>query len=109
MTQRMVARNNRQLSLGEGNDLFAGTGEPVVEVEDAKRVTWLLLHCYDREAGEIRLELSCPSEMSEKQITEWRERIIVDPVPFNGDIDAVIVDVDEQDLTIDIDVARRAD
>lgn len=106
MTRRMVERN-RQLSLGHGTDVFAGTGEPVIE--DEGRETWLLLHYYDREKEEVRLELSCPSEMTGKQITDWRERIIIDPVPFNGEIDAEIEDIDEQDLAIDIDVTRRAD
>lgn len=106
MTQRMVERN-AQLSLGHGNDVFAGTGEPVVEDED--RETWLLLHYYDREKEEIRLELSCPSEMTGKQITDWRERIIIEPVSFTGEVDADIEGIDEQELTIDIDVTRRAD
>ncbi|HUA03829.1 MAG TPA: hypothetical protein VMB27_08005 [Solirubrobacteraceae bacterium] len=106
MTKRMVERN-RQLSLGQGTDVFASTGEPVIEDED--RETWLLLHYYDREKEEIRLELSCPSEMTGKQITDWRQRIIIDPVPFNGEIDVDIEDIDEQDLAIDIDVPRRAD
>lgn len=79
MTKRMVERN-AQLSLGHGNDVFAGTGEPVIEDKD--RETWLLLHYYDREKEEIRFELSCPSEMTGKQITDWRERIIIGPVPF---------------------------
>jgi hypothetical protein len=109
MTQRMVERNNRQLSLAHGNDFFAGTGEPQIEVEDTHRVTWLLLHHYDREQEEIRLELSCPWEMTGKQITEWRERIIIDPVPFNGEITTIEEDLDAQDLAIDIAVTRRAD
>jgi hypothetical protein len=47
--------------------------------------------------------------MTGKQITDWRQRIIIDPVPFNGEIDVNIEDVDEQELAIDIDVTRRAD
>jgi hypothetical protein len=107
MTQRMVARNNQQLSLADGNDIFAGAGQPIVE--DEHRVTWLLLHYYDRELEEVRLELSCPWEMTGKHITEWRERIIIAPVSFSSEIDAKIVDGDEPDLAIDIDVTRRAD
>ena len=106
MTRRMVERN-RQLQLGQGTDVFADTGEPVIEDED--RETWLLLHYYDRENEEIRLELACPSEMTGKQITDWRERIIIEPVAFNGEIDADIEDIDEQEIAIDIDVTRRAD
>jgi len=106
MTRRMVERN-RQLPLGHGTDVFAGTREAVIDDED--RETWLLLHYYDRENEEIRLELSCPSEMTGKQITDWRERILIDPVVFNGEIDADIEDIDAPELAIDIDVARRAD
>lgn len=106
MTKRMVERN-RQLQLGQGTDVFASTGEPANEDED--RETWLLLHYYDRENEEIRLELSCPSEMTGKQITDWRQRILIEPVPFNSDIDANIEDIDEQELAIDIDIERRAD
>jgi hypothetical protein len=106
MTARMVDRN-KQLSLGHGTDVFAGTGEAVIE--DKSRETWLLLHYYDREAGEIRLELSCPSEMTGKQITDWRARIIIDPIPFSDEIDADIEEIEAQELAIDIDVARRAD
>jgi hypothetical protein len=107
MTRRMVERN-RQLSLGHGNGVSAGTGEPVV-VGAEDRETWLLMHYYDRENEEIRLELSSPSEMTGKQITDWRERIIIEPVSFSGEIDAPIEDLDEQELQIEIDVTRRAD
>jgi len=106
MTKRMVARNNRQLSLGSGNSEFAGTGEPAIS--DEKRVTWLLLHYYDRDKGEIRLELSCPFEMTGKQISQWRERLILAPVPFDGTVETPI-DFDDKDVEIDIDISRRAD
>ncbi len=106
MTKRMVARNSRQLSLGSGNSEFAGAGEPTVA--DEQRVTWLLLHYYDRVKGEIRLELSCPSEMTGKQISQWRERLILAPVPFDGTVQTPI-DFDDEDVEIDIDISRRAD
>jgi hypothetical protein len=105
ITKQIVARNNRQLSLGAGNNEFAGTGEP--EIPDAKRVTWFLLHYYDLDKGEIRLELSCPWEMTGCQISEWRERLILEPVSFNGSVETPIEP--EEDIEIDIDISRRAD
>src|SRR4051794_31426821 len=44
-TSRAVDRN-AQMSLGEGTSVFSGTAEPV---DDEERVTWLLLHYYDRD------------------------------------------------------------
>jgi hypothetical protein len=101
-TSRVVTRN-AQLPLGHGTDVFAGAG--VARVEDEGRETWLLLHFYDREDDEIRLELSCPSEMSGSQITAWRERLLIDPVPFSEDVE--VEEFDEPELPIDIDVPRR--
>lgn len=47
-----------------------------------RRQTWLLLHFVDEEQGEIRLELSLPSEMDDQgRIVEWRERIVLEPIP----------------------------
>jgi hypothetical protein len=100
-TGRAVKRN-AQLPLGHETDVFADTGETV---DDTSRETWLLLHHYDREAEEIRLELSCPLEMKGKQITEWRERIILEPVPFSDNVE---IDIDD-DGDIDIDIRRKAD
>jgi hypothetical protein len=106
-TSRVVARNRQLLLTAENPEAFAGTG---VDVEDpdpiTERETWMLLHFYDKETGEIRLELSCPLEMKGKQITAWRERLILDPVPFTGEIE---ITIDEDDDPIDIDVVRRAD
>jgi hypothetical protein len=100
-TGRAVKRN-AQLPLGHETDVFAGTGEPV---DDSARETWLLLHYYDKDAEEIRVELSCPMEMKGKQITQWRERIILEPIPFSEDVD---IDLDD-DGDIDIDIQRKAD
>lgn len=104
-TSRAV-RRNRQLSLGVGTDVFEGTGGR--ETDDQNRETWLLLHYYDEDAGEIRHELSCPEEMSGKHITAWRERILLDPIAFESGV-TIDVDIDADEPTIDIDVKRRAD
>ena len=100
-TSRAVARN-AQLSLAQGTDAFRGTGEPV---EDKDRKTWILLHYYDKDAEEIRLELSLPLEMSGKQITAWSERLIIPPLVFTSEIE--IEDI-EAEVPIEIDVSRRA-
>ena len=99
-TSRAVARN-AQLSLGQGTDVFRGTGEPV---DDEDRETWVLLHHFDKDAEQIRLELSLPLEMSGKQITAWAERLILPPIEFSSEVE--IEDV-EPDVPIDIDVSRR--
>ncbi len=99
-----VVRQNAQLRLGDGTDVFAGTG---VEVDDAERETWLLLHYFDREGGEIRIELSSPNEMTGANITAWRERILLPAVEFSTDVE---ISIDDQpDEAIDIDVRRKAD
>lgn len=100
-TRTAVARN-QQMSFAGLDPAFG-----VTPVADGRRVTWLLLHFHDRGAGEIRLELSCPDEMSGKQVTGWRERIILEPVPFSTDIEIDIDIYDHDDGDIDVDVSRR--
>lgn len=99
-TSRVVERN-AQLSFAGRHPAF---GEELIA--EGARETWLLLHHYDADAEEIRLELSLPSEMRGKQVTGWRERILLEPVPFSTDIN---FDDDEDDGDIDVDVTRRAD
>lgn len=103
-----AVKQNVQLSLGHGTDVFTGQGVAATEVvEDKDRETWFLLHHFDPVAEEIRLELSCPSEMKGEQITSWRERIILPPVAFSSDVE---IDVDEdEDDRIDIDITRKVD
>jgi hypothetical protein len=102
-TKRAVVRN-AQLSLDEGRGIFAGTGEPV---DDQDRETWLLLHCLDRKAGVIRAELSSPLELKEKQITAWRERILLEPVAFSTTAKIEFEDIEDE--PIDIVIQRKAD
>jgi hypothetical protein len=100
-TSQAVTRN-AQLSF-VGQDPAFGD----LPVEDKDRATWLLLHYYDRGREEIRLELSCPDAMSGKQVTGWRERILLMPVPFASDVE---IDIhDEDDADINVDVSRRPD
>jgi len=103
-----AVKQNVQPSLGHGTDVFAGEGVAATElVDDKDRQTWFLLHYFDPAAEEIRLELSCPSEMSGQQITSWRERIILEPVPFSSDVEIDLYD--EDDGGIDIDVTRKVE
>jgi hypothetical protein len=105
-TSRAVQRN-QQLSLGVGTNVFAGTGE---QVADPERETWLLLHYFDRVNEEIRLELSCPLELTGTQITRWRERILLDAIPFAADdLDVPFDHDDDSDDQIEIDIERRND
>ncbi len=102
-----AVRRNRQLSLGAGTDVFAGTGE---RFEDYERETWLLLHYFDREDEEIRVELACPLEIIGSQITQWRERILLDSIPFPADgLDVPLDDENDEDGQIDIEIQRRND
>lgn len=102
-TSRAVKRN-AQLSLGQGTGVFAGAA---AEVDDEDRETWILLHYFDTDAEEIRLELSSPLTMEGKQITAWRERIILPPFDFATDVEIDFTTDPEDDLAIDIDVPRR--
>lgn len=102
-TSRAV-RVNAQLSLEEmGVAVFPGTGVPLVADED--RETLLLLHYFDPDLGEIRCELSTPAEMGGKHITAWSQRIVLPPLPFDGEL-TFPIDIDDAP-DIDIDVRRR--
>ncbi len=100
-TSRAVMRNAQMSFAGEDPAFGDAPGE------NSDRATWLLLHYHDRAAEEIRLELSCPDEMSGQQVTGWRERILLDAVPFSTDVEIPIED--DTDIDIDVDVSRRAD
>ena len=97
-TDRAV-RTNQQLSFAGADPAF---GPPPGDSDG--HVTWLLLHYFDREDKEIRLELSLPSEMTGKQVTAWSERILLETIPFA----TKIVNFDEVEAAeIDVDVTRR--
>lgn len=108
VTSRRVDRN-AQLSLGDGTNVFVGPGigPAIDEVIGEVGETWMYLHYFDKRAEEIRLELSLPLEMRGKQITAWRERIIIGAVPFAADLE-IALGLDD-DAPIDIDIARKAD
>jgi hypothetical protein len=51
--------------------------------------------------------LSCPDEMNGRQVTGWRERIILEAVPFSTELEIDINIEDDDDGDIDVDVSRR--
>lgn len=77
-TRRALDRN--QLTLSDFADYFPKPTRRLVT--GLQRRTWLLLHYVDEDEGEIRLELSLPSEMDDHgRIVAWRERIVLEPIP----------------------------
>jgi hypothetical protein len=70
---------NRQL------ELFEKLPE-TQEVTDGKQ-TWVLMHHTDLVRGEIRFELSRPSNIGKDgKISEWAERIILGSIPFDDEL-----------------------
>jgi hypothetical protein len=77
-TRRALDRN--QLTFSDFADHFPKPARRLVT--GLQRQTWLLLHYVDEDEGEIRLELSLPSEMDDQgRIVAWRERIVLEPIP----------------------------
>lgn len=76
-------------------------------VMGTQRLTWLLLHCVDVERGEIRLELSLPSEMDEQgRIAEWRERILLQPIAHLPEA-FTSMSVDDESADVEINIERK--
>ena len=100
---RRAVEHNSQLSFADVNpDEFEGA----IKRDPSERETWLVLHHFDRDAKEIRRELSLPDAMEGSTITGWRERIILDPIPFDADIE---IDYDDAgDDHVEVEVRRRA-
>lgn len=74
------ALDGNQLTFSDYADHFPRPSRRLVK--GVHRQTWLLLHYVDEEEGEVRLELSLPAEMDDQgRIVEWRERIILEPIP----------------------------
>ena len=100
-----VVANQAQLSLfGELDSAeVAEIDAPDGDIGDDV-VTWILL--IHRGSSEVRCELSLPSSMGpDGRINAWHERIILEPVPVDGEpMEIVIPDAPD----IDVDVQRRA-
>ena len=69
-------------------------GFPVsFEGMDQRSTWWLLIH-RDVKASEVRCELSSPINMSaDGRIDGWAERIILEPIPFDGDFADISEDI----------------
>ena len=74
------------------------------------RETWLLLIHRDFSAGELRMELSRPVNMGEdNRVDGWSERIILDALPFDGDLDIRSIDpIPPSGPDIEVEIKRRA-
>ena len=66
------------------HDELAEEMSNVVLAEDRNREVWCLLYHYNAFTGELRAELSRPASMEAgKQISEWRERIMLGAIPLD--------------------------
>jgi len=73
----------------------------------SKLETWVLLHYFDAGKRERRIELSRPSDMdSDGKIIEWSERIILTPLPFDGDFGDLIL---PESPDIDFEIYRKTE
>lgn len=90
---------NRQLELFERLP-------PEHRQEGDERQTWVLMHHTDIGRGEIRLEISRPSNIGDDgKITEWAERIILGSIPFD---DELVEIYPPSGPDIEIDIRRKA-
>lgn len=75
---------------------------PETEEDTGGKQTWVLLHHTDIVCGEIRLELSRPSNIGKDgKISEWAERIILGSIPFDDEL-VEIYPPSGPDIEIDI-------
>lgn len=69
---------------------------------------FVLLYCYDRKKGEMRLELSSPIEMDVNgYVNGWHKRIILDTIPFDLEPTPTLKQAFDDVQDIDIQVKRR--
>ncbi|ACZ40253.1 conserved hypothetical protein [Sphaerobacter thermophilus DSM 20745] len=80
-TRKLVQRNVVQLQL------FAEESVDHFDEGSLKHLGWLLLVHRDFHCQELRLELSLPEGLNaDGRVSEWRERIILPAVSFDGEI-----------------------
>ncbi|MBA3430643.1 MAG: hypothetical protein H0U16_04070 [Actinobacteria bacterium] len=80
-----------------------------------QRLTWLLLHCFDVFANELRVELSLPVEFTPKggtdhesgAVTRFQPRLILPPISLAHNAQIEDDEEDEGDDQIDVPVDRR--
>lgn len=89
---------NRQLELFERL--------PTEEQQEDENQTWVLMHHTDTVRGEIRMELSRPSDIGKDgKITEWAERIVLGSIPFD---DELVEIYPPSGPDIEIEIRRKA-
>jgi hypothetical protein len=94
VTRAAVIQN--QLTFAELDPSFA-------DLNPAPTTTWLLLHHYDQEAKEVRVELSLPAGLdADDVVTAWHERILLEPLTTAYEPPDTSEEVD-----IDIPLTRR--
>lgn len=72
------------------------------------RITFILLFYRDNDTSQTRCELSLPASMnSEGQVDEWKERIILKPIPFGDSGARIKLESPEAPPNIEINVKRR--
>ena len=78
-------------------------------VKPAKCQTWVLLYYPDIEKSEIRSEFSLPSSIDNRgYINDWKERIVLDPIPLDNSPIAQNKLIDINNLPdIDIPIERK--
>jgi len=81
--------------VGRNYSLFEVESDNATSIEQVgidPNETWVLLYHIDKQAKEIRFELSLPKGMHESegrlQIDSWEHRIVFDAVPFTREIEA---------------------
>lgn len=65
-----------------------------------QQVTWILL--IHRAANEVRCELSLPSSFGTGQIDDWKERILLEPIPLNDAHQIQITQPEAQDIPVTV-------
>ncbi len=102
-TAEAVTSNQLQLDL-----IFPPvTVPPLPAVDDAQRMTWILL--VHRGQGEVRCELSLPTSMGpDGRVDGWQERIILGAIPTDPDIVEIVPPSPPDQPDINVDVKRRA-
>jgi hypothetical protein len=101
-TFQHVRTNATQLSLLPGDD-SVGDAVPA-----APQRLWMLLHYLDPAARELRCELSLPIRIGDDARPDvWQERIVLEPIPIDGDELILPIDSDLVGPEIDIVVEKR--
>ena len=65
-----------------------------------QQVTWILL--VHRAANEVRCELSLPLSFGIGQIDDWKERILLEPIPLNDAHQIQITQPEAQDISVTV-------